>query len=250
MPIFQRNVIPYMRSVVLVDIMCLRFGMPEKQYTYYIITIEQGIISVISPIKFDIRMINDSLFTKPVLIFAGESRPAQDNELLSDFISVLEKLLRNYKGTVICGGTTSGLPGAVGMIANKHRLENTKRYKLYGYAPQHLPKGLQISNDYDVIATTQDTHTFSIAEPLLYWKNIVEKNISAKDVALIGFGGGSISLFEYKLAYITGAVIGLIRNSGRAADVFRAYVEKESEGNSQLIDFTIDALCNVVQKSV
>jgi hypothetical protein len=144
---------------------------------------------------------------------------------------------------VISGGTEQGISGIVGAMAEKR-----VNIQSVGYLPASLPPDGSASRDErykdlrdskkekwgDLLkpievetAVGTARHVFSPIEPLQYWIDIVASGIDPKDVRVLGINGGEITAFEYRLAALLGATVGVVRHSGREAD--RLAVEEEWE---------------------
>ena len=63
---------------------------------------------------------------------------------------------------------------------------------------------------------------FSALERLQYWTDLVSSGISPGQVKLIGINGDDIAAFEYWLALMLEATVGVMESSGReAAHIFK-----------------------------
>ena len=154
--------------------------------------------------------------TVPVLIVAGGAATLPPEEkpriqaLLHDPLSVAG-------GTVISGGTTSGVSGAVGAVARALAGHQGKHFRLLGYIPHSLPHDAEKDPDYDqTIPCGADR--FSPAQVLQAWKDILAAGIKPSQVTLLGLGGGPISAFEYRLALALAANVGIVMDTGGSAD--------------------------------
>lgn len=144
---------------------------------------------------------------QPVLIVAGtgaEPIPQQEPPLAY--------LFGRFSGTVISGGTTAGVSGLVGAAAAE---VSKKNFTLLGYMPSKATIGTQPHFAYDRIIHTSGAD-FGYDEPLQYWEDLLKAGIIPRNVRVLGFGGGSIALFEYKLALTFGACLGLAKAEGNA----------------------------------
>jgi len=68
-----------------------------------------------------------------------------------------------------------------------------------------------------IVTVFGDRKDFSIREAIQYWYDIMKSGIEPSKVKLIGINGGEISAFEFHLAIVFGAQVGIMKNSGRAA---------------------------------
>jgi ppGpp synthetase/RelA/SpoT-type nucleotidyltranferase len=155
---------------------------------------------------------NSFFNTDNILILAGSCEETDDK--ISTVLDILKKHLTNWKGVLISGGTVSGISGIAGEVQKK----NSDIYTV-GYLPAEDSSILDeiIDNRYMKLNHTEGEF-FSIREPLAYWEDLACSVKDKRKIKLIGFGGGEISAFEYRIALAFGAKVGIIKNSGREAD--------------------------------
>jgi hypothetical protein len=147
----------------------------------------------------------------PVFILAGgvSGEDAASNAAASRlFVTAFSGI----SGTLISGGTTSGIAGIAGEVAAAH-----PGIVALGYLPRMLPSGAKRDRRYAGFRTTRSDE-FSVAECLAYWEDLVEAGVPPIAVKLLGWGGGPIAALEYRIAVALGARVGLVAGSGRAAD--------------------------------
>jgi ppGpp synthetase/RelA/SpoT-type nucleotidyltranferase len=150
----------------------------------------------------------------PVLMVAGGAA-SLEKDLADQIRPMLETALKGFRGTVISGGTTAGLPGCVGEVAEELAREGAKRFRLIGYRPGRLFDGVQQHPAYDEqICVGDDFHAEQV---LRYWSDVLGTGVRPQDVLLLGFGGGSLSAIEYRIALSLGASVGLVAGTGGAA---------------------------------
>jgi len=152
-------------------------------------------------------------YRSPIVILAGSTSSNREKSLL-DFEENLCQSFKNFKGTIISGGTTSGISGIAGKIQKLY-----PRYiQTIGYTPNIIPDSrVKIDSRYSQIIKS-DGNEFSILESLCYWNDLFHNQVSfPHDVRLIGFGGGEIARFEYRMALLLNIKVGLVENSGREA---------------------------------
>jgi TRPM family ion channel len=154
-------------------------------------------------------------FDAPVAIVAGEGGPQAGSDFASTWDAILGEAFGGFSGTVVSGGTTTGVPGVVGRVVGAA----CARCRVIGYLPRGaVERGdARISTVYDEIRTTGGER-FSALEPLATWRDVLASEIAPRDVMVLGIGGGRVSGFEYRLAGLLGARVGLVEGSGRAAD--------------------------------
>jgi hypothetical protein len=92
--------------------------------------------------------------------------------------------------------------------------------KLFGYIPKEGILGGEIHDAYRIVTT--DREDFSPWEPIRVWCDLLINGIFPKDAILLGIEGGRIAAIEYRLGLALGAIVGIVENSGRAAnDIFK-----------------------------
>lgn len=152
----------------------------------------------------------------PLMIIAGAAS-GMDADAVAEYHDILEGILKNFSGTVISGGTTSGIPGLTGTIKSGLQMRGELKFSLYGYLPGSLPDDCEVSAAYDYLIRT-DAAGFSVLELCTYWSDIILSGIKPEEVILIGINGGRISYVEYLSALELGAKVYLKEGSDRAAD--------------------------------
>lgn len=154
-------------------------------------------------------------FKPPILVVAGGASGIAKDELRG-YVAMLREAFRDYSGTVISGGTASGIPGAVGSVLGKSA-GSDRGPALIGYVPAYTAVDVGIDRErYSEIVKT-DGRGFSFLETLQYWTDLISQGIGPKDIWLLGIGGGEIAAFEYRLALALGATVGVLESSGGAA---------------------------------
>ena len=150
----------------------------------------------------------------PVLIVAGGTDPRIEGRMQA-YSDLLMEALSAFAGTIISGGTTQGVSGLVGDIAQA----KPGQFHTLGYLPDLIPKDATRDNDpsrYQEIRHT-DGHGFSALEPLQNWIDLIASGVPIDRVRVLGINGGAISAAEYRIALALGARVGLISGSGREA---------------------------------
>jgi hypothetical protein len=150
-------------------------------------------------------------FREPIVIVAGGCNSDVEAEMRTykDFVL---STFNGFQGTIISGGTVSGISGLIGEVQEKYPQD----LQTIGYVPQ--AKNSLIDNRYNEIRLTQNDN-FSPLEPLQYWIDMISSGISPSKVKLLGINGGPISAFEYRLALALGSKVGIVKNSGLESDV-------------------------------
>lgn len=151
-----------------------------------------------------------------VLILTGGA-VSIDPETIEKIRPLLKIALRRFKGKVICGGTTVGVPGLVGEISSELSARGEKHFDLVAYIPKNLPHDGPKDDRYDRLIICGQ-HTFLPEQILHSWKDLLDGSVNPSDVLLLGFGGGPLSALEYRLALAFGATVGVVAEVGGAAD--------------------------------
>ncbi len=147
----------------------------------------------------------------PVVIVAGGTDAGVEQQMQS-YRSLLLEAFRDFRGTVISGGTTSGISGLVGSLQEAHG----PALRTIGYLPREYPETAQLDERYGEIRYTAG-QGFSPLEALQYWTDIVAAGIDPTEVKVIGIGGGRIAAAEYRLGLALGARVAIVEQSGREA---------------------------------
>jgi hypothetical protein len=154
-----------------------------------------------------------SLGSKDLLIICGKSTKLDEAES-TEYQKYIDEAVKDFSGTVISGGTTSGIPGLLGSVSGMKRKNSSKNFTLIGY----LPEGKGTDRDYDGFVKTKSSD-YSVLEPLSYWVDILFSNVSPDKVFVLGISGGELSMLEYKIALAVGAKVCLVGKLGGAAQV-------------------------------
>jgi mutator protein MutT len=157
----------------------------------------------------------------PVVIVAGGCDPAKSREI-SQYRGLLRAALADFNGTLISGGTKQGISGLVGEL----RAWSRGRIFTVGYLPSPPPqdRSATIDHRYGELRWTDGRKKFSVIEPVQNWIDLIASGIPADQIRLIGINGGEIAALEYRLAWALGARVGIVRDSGREADVLEQEV--------------------------
>lgn len=195
--------------------------------------------------------IRNEPFKTPVVIVAGGAAKMDPGktEVYRDYI---KELMVDFKGTIISGGTTAGIPGLVGDVKTQMEGNNPVGFELVAYLPGTLPTDAIKSAGYDCFYET-DSDCFSALDILVCWADLVCYGIDPKDVILVGVDGGSIATMEYQVALSLGANVALLAYSGRAASEFLQ--DKHGKNHPGLLELpndplTVWALVNQKQDSL
>lgn len=152
----------------------------------------------------------------PVLILAGGAASISQTTL-DQLRKPLTEALRNFSGTVISGGTRSGIPGLVGNIAEVLKAEGSKHFHLVGYRPEQLPDDAPKDDRYDESIRVGKAG-FTSEQILANWTDILATGIEPKTIRLLGIGGGPVAAVEYRMALALGTSVAVIQTPKGFAD--------------------------------
>lgn len=152
---------------------------------------------------------------QPITIVSGGADNISPDSA-NKYATYLNYALIRYSGTIISGGTKSGVPGLLGKAVELSRKHGNDNINLIGYVPDNNVNGVNIDNTYNIVTT--NGKTFTAYEPVRMWIDIIVSGINPKIVNLLGIEGGAIASIEYRLALSFGAKLGIIKDSGRAAN--------------------------------
>lgn len=193
-------------------------------------------------IKFNVSQAHEALRRRasagyapiqgPVVLIAGACDESEE-QLIQSYRPLLIEAFRGFYGTVISGGTRSGVAGLAGDIQQSY----PGSIRTIGYIPQHHPYPVAMDERYVEIRYTAGDD-FTPLEPLQYWTDLAVSGIPAGDVKLIGLSGGKIAALEYRIALALGAQVAVIEASGRAAA--RLTADNKWQGSSLLLRLPAD----------
>jgi ppGpp synthetase/RelA/SpoT-type nucleotidyltranferase len=174
----------------------------------------------------------------PTRFHGGESHPitmivgacgSMDDAARAAVRDLLDTAFLGLRGTILSGGTTSGISGVVGEIVARSTDESTGRRRLraVGYLPDAAAvssSGDQIDDRYDLLihvtAVEPGLPAYSPLAPIRAWADLLGAGLAAEEIRVLGIGGGIVSDFEYRLALAIGARVGIVSVDGLgAADI-------------------------------
>ncbi len=148
--------------------------------------------------------------SETIVIVAGACARSSE-AAISDYQTVVASAFSGFHGVIVSGGTTAGISGVVGDIPDPEGAIRKIAYLPSGRPPADLEHpGYQ-----RIITTTRGT--YSPLDPIILWSDLLACRVDPKNVRLLGISGGELSGFEYRLALLMGANVGVIPESGRAA---------------------------------
>ncbi|MBA7711069.1 hypothetical protein ES703_120021 [subsurface metagenome] len=157
--------------------------------------------------------INHDDLKDPIVIIAGGTDESVE-EQMNSYRESLISAFKDFEGTIISGGTTSGISGLAGDIKEEYG----DRIRLIGYTPRRFPDEYRVKLDERYEHRFSNAEDFSYLEVLQYWYDILRSGCDPNKIKLIGINGGRISALEFRIAIAFGAQVGIIESSGRAAN--------------------------------
>jgi serine/threonine-protein kinase len=149
----------------------------------------------------------------PVVIIAGDSSRGLHEATVARGADVAIAL-EGFEGTIVAGGSTSGVSALAGDLG-----ETLSGAHVVGYLPSETPVDVREDLDRERYAEVRRTAgaSFGPGEPLRYWADVLTSGIQPSQVCVLGIGGGPLAAFEYRLALVLGARVGVLRETGREA---------------------------------
>ena len=136
---------------------------------------------------------------------------AEVQSAIDAFKPVLLRACEGLSFTLFGGGTTAGISGLAGDVAQ----QSGGRVRAFGYLPRLLPRGVQEDLNPDRFARRFNSSgsDFSPLEPLQGWTDIVAAGVDPRRVKLLSYAGGRISQAECILAVALGARVGVVEDA-------------------------------------
>jgi tetratricopeptide (TPR) repeat protein len=172
-----------------------------------------SLLMLASRTQGEVRSPNVDRFRRPVLIVAGGTE-SLNASLEARVRPLLKEAWESFRGTVISGGTSFGVGGAVGDVARELDRAGRKRFHLVAYRPERLPEQIPVHPRYDEHHSVGED--FLPEQHLTYWSDLLSAGVKPTEVLLLGIGGGPLSALEYRVALSLGASV---RVGGRPAVV-------------------------------
>jgi len=152
----------------------------------------------------------------PVVIVAGGSDDGAAQQM-KGYQHLVRGAFRDYQGTIISGGTATGINGLVGNVQEEYH----DSIVTIGYVPKPTPADAAIDKRYREIRRTEGDG-FTPLAPLQGWIDLVASGIDPQQVKVVAIGGGAVAGAAYRIALALGARVGLLQGSGgEAAELVR-----------------------------
>jgi len=173
------------------------------------------------------------LIPGPVVIVAGGWDIGSVEQQMQDYHQLMLEAFRDFKGTIISGGTATGISGLVGDVGQKYG----DAIRTIGYVPKKPPAATD--KRYSEIRYTEGGD-FSALEPLQSWIELIASGIHPPQVKLLGINGGVITATEYRVALALGARVAVIKDSWREAA--RLFQDDDWNTSEMLVRLPADAM--------
>jgi hypothetical protein len=154
------------------------------------------------------------------------------------FKPVLLRACEGLSFTLFGGGTTAGISGLAGDVAQK----SAGGVRAFGYLPRLLPRGVQEDLDPERFARRFNSagSDFSPLEPLQGWTDVLAAGIDPRRVKLLNYAGGRISRAECLVAVALGARVGVVEGGPLSSD--RQFNESEWQECPNLAQLPMDSM--------
>ena len=158
-----------------------------------------------------------SSFAVKVKIITGGAAKSFNANRKPDLEAILATIMTGFGEKIISGGTTCGVPGSVGDVAEKTRFAKDR---LIGYIPKHLPA--DAPRDMRYTLREAGYSEFTPEQIITCWEDLLKDGIAPSEITLIGFGGGPLSALEYRIALAFGAQVWIFDGfGGTATDIVK-----------------------------
>ena len=154
----------------------------------------------------------------PVVMVVGGTHPSVE-ERMEEYRPLVLEAFRDFRGTLVCGGTTQGISGLVGEVGERYG----ERVHLLAYVPETLPADATLDERYEIRRTTGSA--FTPMEPLQSWIDLMVSGVRPQEVKVLGINGGEVAAAEFRIALALGAAVGVVHGSGREAGRLLAEAE-------------------------
>jgi hypothetical protein len=145
-----------------------------------------------------------------VFVVGGHDKSVEAR--MQEYQRLFETGFEGFRGRIIAGGTDAGLSRLVGSL----NTASAGGLRPLTYLPRSMPTWTIPHPGYEVITTEGDG--FTPLESIRAWSDLMAAGVNPTDVKILGINGGQISAFEYRMALVLGATVGVVRDSGRAAN--------------------------------
>lgn len=160
---------------------------------------------------------NSRRLKEPVAIVAG-GYDSPDEGYAASYRGLMLEAFKGFTGTLISGGTGSGISRIVGDVQERY-----PELQTIGFVPRVLPDAAVDQRYCDIRRTDSEGFKaseplrFNPSEPLQYWVDLIGSDVSPKSVKLLGIDGQSIAGIEYRLALALRASVAIVAGSGHEA---------------------------------
>ena len=147
-----------------------------------------------------------------VKIIAGGAVKSFDPDTKEAIRPLVKIILKDFGGRVCSGGTNCGVPGIVGDVAREIGFD---KKRLIGYIPINRPDDAPPHNHYTVKRIGEVG--FTPEQIITCWEDLFKEEITPSEINVIGFGGGPLCAFEYRLALMLGVEVWVFNGFGGTA---------------------------------
>ncbi len=171
-------------------------------------------------------------FNPPVVFVAGSCDPRKSRELEQNYGAMFRKAFKSFSGTIISGGTDSGISGMAGRL----RPGAGKKIRRIAYLPDinSLPKTDRVCPAYEI--RPSPGKGYDPAGVMAAWADAFLEGIKPAQVRVFAIGGGILTGFELQLAAALGAVAGAVEVPGTGSrTLLGGECEPAAEGGATVL---------------
>ncbi len=151
---------------------------------------------------------NKRKFKQPLVIVAGSCDPDASSELKTRYGRIFREAFSSFSGTIISGGTVSGISGMVGSLRPSKGREITR----IAYLPRDDPFPARRSPAYEIRESPGEG--YNPAGVMTAWADMLLQGIKPEQVRIFAINGGELTGFELRLGVALGAGAGVSDDSG------------------------------------
>ena len=142
-----------------------------------------------------------------IVILSGGCAP-EVQRIMSAFKPHVVAACEGLSFTLLTGGTTSGISGLAGDVAERSR----GGIRAFGYLPRLLPRGVQEDSTPSRFTRRFSSRgeDFTPLDPMQGWTDMISAGVDPRRVKLVAYVGGLISKTECAMALALGARVGLV----------------------------------------
>jgi ppGpp synthetase/RelA/SpoT-type nucleotidyltranferase len=172
-----------------------------------------------------------------ILLLSGACAP-EVQDAVEAFKPLLMRACEGLSLTLIAGGTTVGISGVAGDLAE----QSAGRIRAAGYLPRYLPRGVKEDLNPNRFAKllNSDGSDFTPLEDLQAWTDLLAAGVDPRRVKLLNYGGGPISRVQCALGLALGVRVGVVDDAALPKD--RQFLDPEWQDCPNLVRLPLDSM--------